>query len=88
MEIATIETFPVPAAHYDSDHDLVLVEAAIGGDVSAYEKLVRQYSHSLLRVADQVTHNLEDAQEAVQESFLKAYQNLRQFRGNSKFSTG
>jgi RNA polymerase sigma-70 factor (ECF subfamily) len=41
----------------------------------------------LLRIAYQVTSSLEDAQDAVQETFLKAYQKLNQFQGTSKFST-
>ena len=48
---------------------------------------MRRYDRKLLRITQQVTNNLEDAQDAVQEAFLKAYQKLSQFRGNSKFST-
>jgi RNA polymerase sigma-70 factor (ECF subfamily) len=59
----------------------------MSGDIAAFEELVRRYDRKLLRIALQVTHNQEDAQEAVQETFLKAYQKLHQFRGNSKLST-
>lgn len=87
MEVATTEASPLSTARHASDPDLALVEASINGDISAFEKLVRRYSRSLLRIADQVTHNLDDAQEAVQGAFLKAYQSLRRFEGNSRFST-
>jgi RNA polymerase sigma-70 factor, ECF subfamily len=91
MEIAMIEAQPLSparyATEYASDPDLPLVEASINGNISAFEELVRRHSQSLLRIADQVVHNLDDAQEAVQEAFLKAYQSLRQFRRTSRFST-
>jgi RNA polymerase sigma-70 factor (ECF subfamily) len=69
------------------DPDLVLVEASTRGDTTSFEELVRRYDRKLLRIAQQVTHDSEDAQDAVQETFLKAYQKLNQFRGTSKFST-
>jgi RNA polymerase sigma-70 factor (ECF subfamily) len=67
--------------------DLDLVHACKNGDVAAFEQLVKRYVHKLLRIAHNVTHNKEDSQDAVQETFLKAYQNLGQFREDSKFST-
>jgi len=69
------------------DDDLALVHATRGGDVAAFEQLVRRYDSKLLRIAQNVTHNLEDAEEAVQEAFFKAYQKLDQFQGHAKFST-
>src|SRR5260370_38724126 len=50
-------------------------------------KLVKKYDRKLLRIAQSVTHNREDSQDAVQEAFLKAYQNLAEFREYSQFST-
>jgi RNA polymerase sigma-70 factor, ECF subfamily len=70
-----------------SDDDLVLVHASQSGDVAAYEELVKRYDRKLLRIAQYVTGNPEDAEEAVQGAFLKAFQNLSQFQGNAKFST-
>jgi len=67
--------------------DQVLVDASIGGDTSAFAAIVHRHSERLLRVAMQVTRNLDDAEEAVQEAFLNAYQKLHQFQGNSKLST-
>jgi RNA polymerase sigma-70 factor (ECF subfamily) len=69
------------------DDDLVLVHASQGGDVTAFEELVRRYDRKLLRIAQHVTNNLEDAEEAVQEAFFKAYRKLNQFQGNATFST-
>jgi RNA polymerase sigma-70 factor (ECF subfamily) len=67
--------------------DLDLVHASKNGDVAAFEQLVRQYDRKLLRIAQSVTHNREDSQDAVQEAFLKAFQHLGEFREDSKFST-
>ena len=67
--------------------DLDLVHAAKNGDVAAFEQLVSRYDRKLLRIAQSITHNREDSQDAVQEAFLKAYQNLSAFREDSKFST-
>ena len=67
--------------------DLDLVHASKNGDVGAFEQLVKRYDRKLLRIAQSVTHNTEDSQDAVQEAFLKAFQNLSQFREESQFST-
>jgi RNA polymerase sigma-70 factor (ECF subfamily) len=69
------------------DEDRMLVEASANGDIAAFEALVGKYDRKLLRIALRVTDNLDDAQEAVQDALLKAYQKLTQFEGKSKFST-
>jgi RNA polymerase sigma-70 factor (ECF subfamily) len=67
--------------------DLDLVHATQGGDVSAFEELVERYDRRLLRIAEHITHNREDSQDAVQEAFLKAFQHMGDFREHSQFST-
>ena len=67
--------------------DLALVHASKNGDVAAFEELVKRYDGKLFRIAQHLTHNREDAEDVVQEAFLKAFQHLDQFRENSKFST-
>jgi len=69
------------------DEDLALVRASKNGNHASFAVLVRRYDRKLLRIAQNLTHNLEDAEEAVQEAFFKAYQKLSQFREQSKFST-
>jgi len=71
----------------ETNDDLELVQASKNGDVAAFEQLVKRYDRRLFRVAQSVTHNREDSQDAVQEAFLKAYQHLGDFRGDSQFST-
>jgi len=65
----------------------VLVNAARNGDVGAFEQLVRRYDRNVFRIAQHITQNREDAEDVVQDAFLKAFQNLGQFQGQSKFYT-
>jgi RNA polymerase sigma-70 factor, ECF subfamily len=67
--------------------DLALVHASKRGDVGAFEELVKRYDRKLLRIAHHLMHNREDAEDVVQEAFLKAFLHLDQFREDSKFST-
>src|ERR1700730_14790242 len=67
--------------------DLDLVQATQNGDVSAFEQLVGRYDRKLLRIAEYITRNREDSQDVVQESFLKAFHHLVEFREHSQFST-
>jgi len=67
--------------------ELALVQAAKGGDVTAFEQLVRRYDRNIFRIAQHITQNREDAEDVTQDAFLKAYENLEQFQGNSKFYT-
>ena len=88
MESATTTTGSEQFAKtHASGDDLALVQASRNGDINAFDQLVRRYDRKLLRIAQNVTHNLEDAEEAVQEAFFKAYQKLGQFQGHAKFST-
>src|SRR6201994_904055 len=67
--------------------DVALVNRARGGDVQAFEQLVKQYDRQVFRIAQHITQNKEDAEDVVQDAFLKAYEKLHQFQGNSKFYT-
>jgi len=75
------------AARAVATDDLDLVHASKNGDIAAFEQLVKRYDRKLLRIAQHVTHNREDPQDAVQEAFLKAFQNLSRFREDAQFST-
>src|SRR6201998_2573044 len=81
--MSTIQTQGTEEVH----PDVLLVEQARAGDVHAFEKLVRQYDRQGVRIAQHITENREDAEDVVQDAFLKAYQKLDQFQGNSKFYT-
>src|SRR5258708_1564783 len=78
METTMIAGATLPARTYMPDDDTALVQASRGGDVAAFEQLVKRYDAKLLRIAQKVTQNPEDAEAAVQEAFFKAYQKLEQ----------
>ena len=67
--------------------ELVLVRAAKGGDDEAFNQLVKRYDRNVFRIAQHITQNREDAEDVVQDAFLKAYTNLQQFQEQSKFYT-
>jgi RNA polymerase sigma-70 factor, ECF subfamily len=64
-----------------------LVTQAREGDNHAFAGLVKRYEAKIFRLAQHITQNREDAEDVLQETFLKAYEHLDQFQGNSKFYT-
>src|SRR5215467_4120700 len=67
--------------------ELALVSRSREGDAAAFSELVNRYERRIFRLAKRITQNDEDAEDVLQEAFLKAYQNLDNFQGNSKFYT-
>jgi len=59
----------------------------VRAEMPAFEELVKRYDTKLFRIAQHIIHNREDAQDAVQEAFLKVFRKLTQFQENSQFST-
>ena len=70
---------------YGSDHSIV--RAVLAGDKDAYGALVRAHSATVFRVAFRIAGNEADAEEIVQETFLRGYQRLTSFEGRAQFST-
>ena len=64
-----------------------LVTAAKSGDYDAFEQLVNRYEHKIYRLGLNITGNPEDAEDVLQEAFLKAFENLPKFREDSRFYT-
>lgn len=64
-----------------------LVTAAKAGDYDAFEQLVNRYEHKIYRLGLNITGNPEDAEDVLQETFLKAFENLGRFREDSRFYT-
>jgi RNA polymerase sigma-70 factor (ECF subfamily) len=69
------------------DDESTLVAAAKAGDISAFETLVGRYERKIFRLTQNITQNREDAEDAMQEAFLKAFEHLQAFEGNSRFYT-
>jgi RNA polymerase sigma-70 factor, ECF subfamily len=64
-----------------------LVAKAREGDSAAFNELVSRYSRKIYRLAKHITQNDEDAEDVLQETFLKAFEHLGGFQGQSKFYT-
>jgi len=64
-----------------------LVQSTLQGDMSAFSILVEKNRHMAFSVAFRIVNNREDAEEVVQDAFMKAFKALAAFRGESKFST-
>ncbi len=77
---------PLPSTVVKDDEP-VLVAAAKDGDVAAFETLVGRYERKIFRLAQNITQNREDAEDVMQEAFLKAFEHLPEFQGNSRFYT-
>src|SRR5579863_1572569 len=76
----------MPATSQIPDETAVVLQAR-EGDAKAFAELVRRYEGKIFRLAMHITQNREDAEDVLQETFLKAYEHLDQFQGNSKFYT-
>ncbi len=69
------------------EDDLVLVARVLSGDRRAFETLVRVHERRVFRVTLAILGNAEDAEEAMQDAFVKAFRHIEQFRRESRFST-
>jgi RNA polymerase sigma-70 factor, ECF subfamily len=67
--------------------ETILVERAREGDADAFRELVESYSPKLFRLAWRITGDEQSAEDAVQETFLRAYRSLGRFDARSQFST-
>src|ERR1700675_3349076 len=76
-----------PSVETSIESDAIAVERTLAGDRDAYRVLVERHSHSVFRLAYRMTGNQHDAEEVVQEAFLRAYQKLGQFAARSNFGT-
>jgi RNA polymerase sigma-70 factor (ECF subfamily) len=65
----------------------VLVAKAKQGDGAAFTQLVDRYERKIFRLAKHITQNQEDAEDVLQDTFLKAYEHVRDFQEQSKFYT-
>jgi RNA polymerase sigma-70 factor, ECF subfamily len=70
-----------------AEEDFLLIARVLAGDRRAFEPLVRKHERRVFRVALAVLGNAEDAEEAMQDSFVKAFRHLDQFRKEARFST-
>jgi RNA polymerase sigma-70 factor (ECF subfamily) len=75
---------PVPAS---ADTDLMLVERAVAGDQRAFELLVMKYQRRIERLIGRMVRDVDLVEDIAQETFIRAYRALAQFRGEAQFYT-
>ncbi len=87
-----LNTLSTPSSHQlpstiarEDEH--LLVTAARAGNAAAFEELVNRYEAKIFRLTRNITGNHEDAEDAMQDAFLKAYAHLQDFHGDSRFYT-
>ena len=67
--------------------DEQVVERVLAGDTASFEIVMRRYNQRLYRAARSILHDEHEAEDVMQETYVRAYQHLRQFEGRAKFST-
>lgn len=67
--------------------DQLLVDRVRAGERQAFDLLVSKYQRRLMRLVSRIVHDPAEAEDVVQETFIKAYRALRHFRGESAFYT-
>ena len=67
--------------------DEYYINETLNGNVNAYAFLVERYKHMVFTLTIRIVKNREEAEEVSQDVFVKAYKNLKSFKGESKFST-
>jgi RNA polymerase sigma factor (sigma-70 family) len=70
-----------------NNNDQLYIDKVLSGNVNAFAYLVDAYKNMVFSLAFKMTKNREDAEEVSQDTFIKAFKNLKKFKGDSKFST-
>ena len=71
----------------EREGDQLLVQRAQDGERAAFDLLVAKYQRRLMRLVSRLIHDQAEAEDVVQETFIKAYRALRHFRGDAAFYT-
>jgi len=83
----TVTEMKPSGSHPVVDEDLVLLDRILTGDAKAFEELVHRHEQRVYRVALGIIGNHEDAEEAMQQTFLKVHQHLGGFQRSARFAT-
>jgi RNA polymerase sigma factor (sigma-70 family) len=76
-----------PERQQEADADFAVVKRVQAGDVAAFDQLIRKYRERLFGVVYNMTSNREDTADLVQDAFIKAFQSINRFQGQSSFFT-
>lgn len=83
MSLPAIQTAAAPSALSDEQ----VVERVLAGDISLFEILMRRYNQRLFRVARGILTDDAEAEDVMQEAYVRAFRELATFRGEARFST-
>ncbi len=83
----TMQKDEQPNQSLPDENDLILVGRVLAGDRRAFESLVRRHERRVFRVTFAVLGNIEDAEESMQDTFVKTFRHLNQFRREARFTT-
>ncbi len=78
---------PLPPLPGATDSDVMLVERAVAGDQGAFELLVIKYQRRIQRLIGRMVRDVDLVEDIAQETFIRAYRALHQFRGDAQFYT-
>jgi len=76
-----------PERQAEADSDIEVVKRVQAGDVAAFDQLIRKYRERVFGVVYNLTSNREDTADLVQDAFIKAFQSINRFQGQSSFFT-
>ena len=76
-----------PERRQEADADLEIVRQVQAGDVAAFDRLIVKYRERVYGVVYHMTSNREDAADITQDAFIKAFQSIHRFGGQSSFFT-
>lgn len=82
IDMEEIRRLPPPTMEDD-----VIISSILDGNKDDYEMLIRRYNERLYRIGISILKNDEEVEDAMQEAYIKAYQQLKTFKRQSKFST-
>jgi RNA polymerase sigma-70 factor, ECF subfamily len=78
---------PIVVANFANLSDEETVARVLAGDTALFEIIMRRYNQLLYRVARSILHNEGEAEDVMQDAYVRAYQHLGQFAGRSEFRT-
>jgi RNA polymerase sigma-70 factor, ECF subfamily len=83
----TMSVESLDRARWDQISDEELVQRIRNGDTALYEAVMRRYNQRIYRIARSILRNDAEAEDVMQEAYVRAYQHLADFAGEAKFST-
>src|SRR5215472_14784196 len=82
-----VSTALLEQAKQEAWSDEQVVRRIVGGETALYEVLMRRHNQRLYRVARAILHEDAEAEDVMQDAYVRAYQHLADFEGRAKFST-